>query len=65
LSIRVSENVMEADRQKNIPIYEKPVKTKSLKYFMETIVNTRSFMLDTLAFSKGEIFILIVLAKSV
>lgn len=35
---------------------------KSLKYLMETIVRTRSLMFETLAFSKGEIFMLIVLA---
>lgn len=60
----VNEKMAEADRQKTMPTSEKPVSTKSWKYLMEMTVRTRSLMFDTLAFSKGEIFMLIVLAAS-
>lgn len=62
--MRVNEKMAEADRQKMMPTSEKPVSTKSWKYLMEMTVRTRSLIFDTLAFSKGEIFILIVLAAS-
>jgi hypothetical protein len=61
--MRVNEKTIEADRQKKMPTSEKEVRMKSWKYLMEMIVSTRSLMLDTLAFSKGEIFMLIVFAE--
>jgi hypothetical protein len=61
--INVNEKTTEAERQKMIPTSEKDVKIKSWKYLMEIIVSTRSLMFETLAFSKGDIFMLIVLAE--
>jgi hypothetical protein len=58
----VKEKIIEAARQNVIPIYEIGFITKSLKYLIEIKVKTRSFIFDTLAFSKGDIFMLIVFA---
>ena len=60
----VKEKIIDADRQKMIPTSEKPVSMKSWKYLMEMMVRRRSLILETLAFSKGEIFMLMVLAVS-
>ena len=57
-----NEKIIEADRQKVSPIYDKDVISRSLKYWIEITVSIRSLMLETLAFSKGDIFMLIVLA---
>ena len=62
--IWVKEKMIDADRQKMMPTSENPVSMKSWKYLMEMMVRTRSLILDTLAFSKGEIFMLMVLAES-
>ena len=60
----VKEKMIDADRQKMMPTSEKAVSMKSWKYLMEMMVRTRSLILETLAFSKGEIFMLMVLAES-
>lgn len=50
-----------AERQKTIPDSDTGFRVTSLKYLIEIRVSTKSFMLETLAFSKGEIFIEIML----
>lgn len=45
-----------AERQNTIPDSEMGFRVTSLKYFMDIRVSTKSFIFDTLAFSKGEIF---------
>ena len=62
-SIKVMENIKLAERQKTMPDYETGVKVISLKYLIDINVKTRSFMFETLAFSKGDIFIDIILPK--
>jgi hypothetical protein len=52
----VIEKIRLADRQKTMPDSLTGVRLMSLKYFIEMRVRTRSLMLDTLAFSNGEIF---------
>ena len=46
-----------------MPDYETGVKVISLKYLIDINVKTRSFIFETLAFSKGDIFIDIILPK--
>ena len=57
------ENIKLAERQNTIPDYETGVNVISLKYLIDINVKTRSFIFETLAFSKGEIFIDIILPK--
>lgn len=63
--MRVIENIKEADKQKMIPDSEIGFRVTSLKYFIDMRVSTKSFMLETDAFSKGEIFIEMMLPSSV
>lgn len=60
-SMRVIEKMREADRQKTMPDSDTGLRLTSLKYFIEIRVSTRSLMFDTEAFSKGDIFIEIML----
>jgi len=53
----VMEKIRLAERQNTMPDSLTGVRLTSLKYFMEIRVRTRSLMLETEAFSKGEIFI--------
>ena len=57
------ENIKLAERQNTMPDYETGVKVISLKYLIDINVKTRSFIFETLAFSKGDIFIDIILPK--
>ena len=56
------ENMIEDVRQKNIPTSEMKLKANSWKYFKDKSVKIKSLIFETLAFSKGEIFMLIIFA---
>ena len=54
--------MIEDVRQKNIPTSEMKLKANSWKYFKDKSVKIKSLIFETLAFSKGEIFMLIIFA---
>lgn len=60
--MRDIEKSIEDVKQKNIPTYEIKFKAYYWKYFNDRRVKIKSFIFEILAFSKGDIFMLIILA---